>query len=199
MTAVKNSGKDQAHLSKLTLKVGRKVSTLTVAFKKAEMSRHNDVWNTEQSKKSDQRLSRALDNLFITLQPHLLYASELHGIDIKLDEELDVKRWFNDFEFENEDAFQGLQVTSVEFIGNGNIDGVKLKGYRTTQLTDKPFKVPLETGVISFDRANENRYKLLFILIPQIEELEQATLAWLERGDTSPVPNAAEEAPYPTV
>lgn len=181
------------------LKLNAKKETLTVGFQKTEVMKKGRIFDTEWTKTSNQPMSMALHNIFRSLQPHLLYANELAGVDIKLDQELDARSFFNDFKFEEVQLFKGLQVTAVDFIRNDSvIDGVIITGYRETQLTDKGFKVPLTTGPIMFERSSPNKYPLLFVLEEQIDDLETCSTNWLEKGDTNdlkePIRIAAPEA-----
>lgn len=177
---------EKKHISKLTYNV--KKERLSVTYKSLKVAKGGRIFSEEHTHDSDQPLHRSLDNILKALRPHLLYATELAGENIKLDEELDAKKWFNNFEFEEEKLFQGLQVTSVEFIGNEAIDGIRIKGYRETQNTDKPQQVKLDTFPIMFEGL-DNPYPLQFIVEEQADDLETCVQNWL-KGDTS-----VEQAP----
>jgi len=179
----------QPKFDKIILSTKKDNEFLKVQYKKSEVSpkRSAAIWNAEYTKKSDQPLSGALSNMFDMLTPHLLYATELTGMDIKLDKEIDAKKWFKEMRYHSEERFEGLQITEVHFFGKDSIDKIKLKGYRETQHSEKGFKVKLETDWIDFDRAAENHYPLLFILIEQIDDLETSAVAWLEKGETNQV------------
>ena len=120
------------------------------------------------------------------LSPHLLYASELCNTEIILDETIDERKWFNEGKFLDEERFQGLEVTTAEFITGkeGILEGVKLWGHRTTQLTEKPFKAPLETPVISLARGMDNGYKLVVVFDEQIQDVLDGLVRWHEHGET---------------
>lgn len=183
---------EKSTIKSLNLVIKKKSQRLIVNFTQTRVGPNRQLWNDQNRKNSDQRLSRALENIFEQLQPHLLYATELAGPEIKLGKEIDERKFFDEFEFKEIPLFQGLQITSIEFIGNESIDSVKLKGYRETQLTNKPFKVPLQTGVINLDRAADNHYPLVHILIEQIDDLETCVQNWLQ-GETSDAPVIADE------
>ena len=142
-------------------------------------------------------MSRSLSDVLEKLEPHLLYSTELCDTSIILGKDIDAKKFFDNFEFREEERFRGLKVTGIDFIGNNDvIDSVKLKGYRETQLTDKGFKVKFETPVINLDRAAENHYPLVHLLDEQINDLHTALLAWHQKGETLSVSQQAmfEEA-----
>lgn len=167
---------------KITTK--KKREFLTVKYGQDEYSKDKQQFDAGYQKISDQPMSRALSDVLDKLQPHLLYATELCSKEIILDEKIDARKWFNDFAFNEEERFQGLKVTQVDFIGNnGDIDSVKLYGYRETQETEKGFKVPLQTQVINLDRAADNHYKLVVILEEQIEDLHASIKSWLVDGE----------------
>lgn len=184
---------EQKHIKSLVLTTKRKKQLLTVNYSQSEVGPKRQIWSPKFSKTSDQRLSQALENLFIMLQPHLLYANELAGTNIKLGKEIDDRKFFDEFEFLDIELFKGLQITRVEFIGNDAVDSVKLWGYRETQNRNKQFKVKLETGVINLSREEDNHYQLVHILADQVDDLQTSVQNWLS-GETSDAP-IVEEVP----
>lgn len=171
--------------NKVTVITKKKKQYLKVEFNKAEVSKDKQIWDAKFVKQSDQLMSRLLSDSFEKLEPHLMYASEMADTSIMLDETIDAKKWFDEFKHREEERFQGVVVTSVDFIGNNDvIESVKLYGYRETQTTDKPFKVKFETPVINLDRAAENHYPLVHLLDEHVSDLSAGILAWLEKGET---------------
>lgn len=172
-------------IDKLQVTTKKKRDYIKLSFGKVEVSKEKQMFDARFTKQSDQPMSRALSDALDKLAPHLLYATELCTTEIILDEKLDARKWFDEFQFNEEERFQGLKITGVEFIGNNDVvDSVKLSGYRETQLTEKGFKVPLETQVINLDRTAETHYALVVILEEQIEALHEALIGWLEKGET---------------
>lgn len=172
-------------IKSIKIQMKKKREYLSVSYGDAEYSKDKQQFDADYKKVSDQPMSRSLSDVLDKLEPHLLYATELCSKEIILDEKIDARKWFNEFKFNEEERFQGLQITQVDFIGNnGDIDSVKLYGYRETQETDKGFKVPLQTQVINLDRTADNHYKLVVILEEQITALYEAVEAWLLKGET---------------
>lgn len=193
----------QATISSIKLNV--KKERLTVNFERNEVGKKGQPYHTKNQKDSDQPMSMALQNLFRAIRPHLLYANELAGDSIKLGEDLNELKFFNNFEFEEIELFHGLQVTEIIFTRNdGVIDAVEIKGYRETQFTDKPYQVKLSTGPVSYDKSSVNKYKLLHVLEEHMGDIETAVGRWLEKGETADpktfmhvaIPEAEEDKPY---
>lgn len=158
---------------------------ITVEYDKAEVSKEKQIFDARFKKTSDQPMSRLLSDGFDKLCGHLMFASELIDHSIKLDSTLDGEKWFNELKHHEDERFNGVVVTGVDFIGNDDvIDSVKLYGYRETQLTEKPFKVKIETPVINLDRTAENAYPLTSLLDDHINDLHTSILAWRDKGET---------------
>lgn len=143
-------------------------------------------FSEENTKKSDQPMNRELASAWERLGPHLMYGSEMCDTTILLDESIDERKWFNEAKFLDEERFQGVECTRVEFVtgAEGVLEGVKLYGHRTTQLTEKPFKAPLETPVLSLARGLTNGYKLVVVLDEHIQDVLDGLVRWHEHGET---------------
>lgn len=185
-------------INKVSIATKKKRDYLKVEFAKVEIGKEQQMFDAKFTKQSNQPASRKLSDALEKLCPHLLYATELCTTEIILDDKIDARKWFDEFKFHEEERFQGLKITGIEFIGNNDvIDSVKLYGYRETQLTDKGFKVPLETQVINLDRTAENHYPLVVILEEQIQAVHDGLEAWYEKGES--LTKAQMEAEFETV
>lgn len=170
--------------SKIIITPKKKNSLMEVRFNKTSVGMGGNQLKDAWSRKSNQLMSKDLNNCIERLIPHLMFASELADRSLKLDKDMDYNRWFEEFLFTEDKRFDGVVITSVQFIGKDTLDAVKLYGYKETEFTDKPFKVKIETPVISLVRTNENSYPLVAILDTQIDTLQHEIEEWLERGKT---------------
>lgn len=162
-----------------------KKNFVKVFLNQVEQSKEKVQFDAEITKKSTQPMNASLDKAWSMLTPHLMYGSELVDTSIILDESIDERKWFEKLGWNEEERFQGVVVEELEFIGNNDIiEAVKIKGYRETQLTEKPFKVKIETPVINFDRAAENSYPLLVILEEQVDAINEGLKSWYIHGET---------------
>ena len=172
-------------INKVSITTKKKRDYIKLELDKVEVSKDKQLFDVHWTKKSNQLMSRKLSDLMEKLEPHLLWATELTDRTIITDEKIDARKFFNEFKFRDEERFQGLKVTGIDFIGNNDvIESVKLYGYRETQLTDVGFKVPIPTPVINLDRTAENHYPLVVILEEQILDLHAELLLYLEKGET---------------
>lgn len=150
--------------SKIQLNHKKKKTLVKVFYNQKEVSKEGNSTDNKYTRETDQFMSRKLSDAVGVFKPHLMFASELAGTSIDLDEKLDYPKWFSEGEWEDDTRFQGVEITEIQFIGNDTLDSVKIKGYRTTQLNDKPFKVKIETPVVNLDRVAENHYALVSLL-----------------------------------
>lgn len=172
-------------ITKVTITKKKQQEWMKVFYDKPEYSKDKQQFDTTWTKNSNQPMSRKLSNSLEKLIPHLLWATELTSREIILDENIDERKFFNEFEFHEEERFNGVVIERIDFIGTEQvIESVKLYGYRETQLTEKAFKVKLETPVINLDRAAENHYALVVILDEQISDLMEDIKGWLVEGET---------------
>lgn len=142
-----------------------------IFYNETEVSLEGNQHAVEVTKKTDQYMSKSLQHCVDVFKPHLLFASELAGDKINLNKELDYVKWFKDSNWEQDERFVGVEITEIQFIGNDALDSVKIKGYRTTQKTDKPFKVKIETPVVNLAREVDNAYAMVVILDDQSNSL----------------------------
>lgn len=171
--------------SKVIITPKKNKSFMQVNFNKKAVGLTGQPFSDNWSRKSDQLMSRDLDNAINRLIPHLLYASELADDSINLDGNMDYETWFKNFHYNDDERFNNVVITGVQFFGTEALDAVKLFGYKETERTAKPFKVKIETPVINLDRVAENSYPLVAILDDQINDLQLEIDEWLERGKTA--------------
>lgn len=184
--------------SKIQLTHKKKKTLVKIFYNQTEVSLAGDQTTAEYTKKTNQYMSKALDEAVKVFKPHLLFGSELAGTYIKLDENLDYQKWFKTGKWEDDERFDGVQVTEIIFIGNDVLDAVHIKGYRTKQRSAKPFNVKIETGVLNLDRVAEQHYPLVVLLdehcntlLFEIEEyLKGKTLSQVEQQSLFEVQNA---------
>ncbi len=144
----------------------------------------NIQYDAVYTKKSDQPINKVLDDCRMRMEAHLMFASEFIDSTINLDENMDYDKYFANHEHQNDNRFDGVEVTKVEFVENkeGNLSGVKIFGTKTTQYTDKPNTNNIHTGVINLDKQSDNYYKLVVLLDAQVHDMIKAIDSWLERG-----------------
>lgn len=159
-------------------------SFMQVNFNKKAGNMTGQQWNDQWSRKSDQLMSKDLSDAIDCLKPHLMFASELIDDSIDLDQNMDYEKWFSEGHYNDDERFNNLTITGIQFFGTEALDAVKLFGYRETEKTDKPFKVKIETPVINLDRVKENHYALVSIIDTQIDTLQEKIEGWLEKGET---------------
>lgn len=150
--------------SRIQLTHKKKKTLVKVFYSQTEVTMAGDNHENEYTKKTDQFMSKALQHCVDVMKPHIMFGGEYAGDKINLNAELDYPKWFSSHEWEDDERFHGVEITEIQFIGNDVLDSVKLKGYRTTQKTEKEFKAPLETGVINLDRSSEYAYALVTLL-----------------------------------
>lgn len=133
-------------------------------------------FNALYTKISDQPISKSIDDCKMRLECHLMFASELIDGSIDLDENMDYEKYFAEFSHQDDERFNGVEVTKVEFIPNkeGELHGVKIYGKKVTQHTDKPYTNKISTPVIQLNKESDNYYKLVVILDEQVHELLKA-------------------------
>jgi len=163
-----------------------KQNYLKVKFNKEEVSKDAQIFNARYIKESNQLLSKELSNAFQSLTPHLLFATTLADNSIDLDENLDYPKWFREDHWKDDERFNDVTITGVQFFGNEALDSVKLFGYKEVDWTDsgKSFKVKLETPVMHLSRSENNLYPLTVQLDEQISDLTAGVEAWLDKGET---------------
>lgn len=169
--------------NQLTVKKRGKSHRVIVSFNSTEVGEHG-TWDPKWTKDSNQYLSADLDNCISRLIPHILFGAEYISEEINLDGELNYNKWFNEHDYLDDERFNGVEVTKIQFFGKDAIDSVKIWGYKMTQRTEKPFKAPLETPVIHLTKIGENYYKLVTLLDEHISNLVAALDAWLVKGAT---------------
>ena len=174
-------------IKKLTITQKRKKPYLEVKWKQTEVSKDRQTFDANYTKDSDQpmssKLSHAVDNFIV----HLLHASEM--IDGKLDlKDVDFDKYVNGHYFKDDDRYKHIYITSLEFSGKQDCDGLVIKGYRETQLTRKAKKVKFETGVIDLNRELENPYALSGNLCDCVDDLVDLIMAWKDEMETTPNP-----------
>lgn len=172
--------------NKLTITQKRKKDYLRVTYNLVEVSKDRQTFDANYIKTSNQPMTRELSDAIKKLIPHLMYGSELVDSTMKLKDNLDYEAFFNKFHFQDDERFDGVEVTGVQFYGKESLDSIKIFGYKETQLTAKPFKVKIETPVINLDRMEENRYALCALLCDHVDDLETLLDNWLTKGDTLP-------------
>lgn len=135
-----------------------------------------DHYNALYTKISDQPISKAIDDCKMRMEAHLMFASELVDNTINLDENMDYEKYFKEFQHQQDQRFEGVDVTKIEFIPNkdGELHGVKIYGKKVTQYTDKPYTNKISTPVIQLNKETDNYYKLVVILDEQVHELLKA-------------------------
>ncbi len=144
----------------------------------------NGTWTPTWTKESNQFLSADLNNCIERIIPHILFGAEYISDEINLDDKLDYKKWFNEHQYLDDERFTGVEVTKIQFIGNEVLDAVKIWGHKITQRTEKPFKAPLETPVLSLQRGGDYQYPLVTLLDEHMDNLLGALDEWLEKGKT---------------
>lgn len=144
----------------------------------------NGTWTPTWTKESNQFLSADLNNCIERCIPHIMFGGEYISEEISLDGKLDYAKWFNKHEYQDDERFTGVEVTKIQFIGNEALDSVKIWGHKITQRTEKPFKTPLETPVLSLMRGGDHQYPLVTLLDEHMNNLLLALDDWLERGIT---------------
>lgn len=157
---------------------------IKVGFNKDEVSKEGNVWSAKYSKETDQYLSQQLSDNINALVPHLLWTTELISEDLKLDGDLDYKKYFKDNEYLDDPRFDNVELTKIQFIGKEQLDAIKLFGFKKTTKVSKGFKVKIETPVINLDRTKEDAYALVTILEAQLSDLEYSLEKYLEDGHT---------------
>lgn len=157
---------------------------IKVSFNKDEVSKEGNVWSAKYSKETDQYLSQQLSDNINALVPHLLWTTELISEDLKLDGDLDYKKYFKDNEYLDDPRFDNVELTKIQFIGKEQLDAIKLFGFKKTTKVSKGFKVKIETPVINLDRTKEDAYALVTILEAQLSDLEYSLEKYLEDGHT---------------
>lgn len=172
--------------NKVLLTKKNKQQYLKVVFAKDEVSRDGQIFDARYVKESNQKLSKELSVSFQTLTPHLLFASKLADSGIKLNKDMDYPKWFKEDHWKDDERFEDVFITGVEFFGNDTLESVKLFGYKEIDWTDsdRPFKVKIETPVLHLDRSEQNRYPLVVQLDEQVQSLVSDVDAWLEKGET---------------
>lgn len=171
-------------ISQIDIKKRGKKSLVKVTYNEKEANKEGNDFDTVKTKQSNQYLSRDLDNAISRLKPHLGFASEMADSSIKLNDEMDYEKWWDEHEYLDDERFAYLEITKIQFVGTEALDAVKIFGYRATQLTDKEFKVKFETPVVNLDRVAENRYALVHLLSDHCEDLLVEIDAWLSKGKT---------------
>lgn len=144
----------------------------------------NGTWSPKWTKESNQFLSADLNNCIERVIPHLMWGGEYISEEINLDGELNYNKWFNEHQYQDDDRFNGVVVTKIQFIGNEALDAVKIWGHKVTERTEKPFKAPLETPVLSLMRGGDYQYPLVVLLDEHMNNLLLALDEWLEKGKT---------------
>jgi hypothetical protein len=159
---------------------------LKVTFNKDEVSTDGQIFDARWVKESNQKMSKALSQALTSLTPHLLFATKLADSSIKLDQKLDYPKWFREDHWKDDERFEDVTITGVQFFGNETLESVKLFGYKEVDWTEsgKSFKNKIETPVLHLSRSENNLYPLTVQLDEQIGDLTAAVELWLEKGDT---------------
>lgn len=169
--------------NEIVVKKRGKNHTVKVKYSTTEVGK-NGTWSPKWTKESNQFLSADLNNCIERIIPHILFGAEYISDEIQLDGDMNYNKWFNEHEYLDDDRFTGVEVTKIQFIGNEVLDSVKIWGHKITQRTEKPFKAPLETPVISLTRGTDHQYPLVVLLDEHMNNLLLALDNWLERGET---------------
>lgn len=174
------------NFSKVLITKKNKQQYLKVIFSKDEVSKDGQIFDARYVKESNQLLSKSLSTAFQSLCPHLLFATTLADSSIDLDENLDYPKWFREDHWKDDERFQDVAITGIQFFGNETLESVKLFGYKEVDWTDsgKSFKVKIETPVLHLSRSENNLYPLTIQLDEQINDLVAGVEAWLEKGET---------------
>lgn len=150
--------------SRIQLTHKKKKTLVKVFYNETEVSMAGNKHEVEVTKKTDQFMSKSLQHCVDVFKPHIMFASEMAGDKINLDGNMDYPKWFSTNAWGDDERFHGVEITEIQFIGNEILDGVKIKGYRATQKTEKEFKVAFETPVITLARESEYAYALTTLL-----------------------------------
>lgn len=143
----------------------------------------HDGFNVVNLKKTPQKLTKDLSDCRMRLEAHLMFASELIDEQIAIPE-LDYDKYFETFAHQNDNRFDGVEVTKVQFIPNkeGELHGVKIFGKKVTQKTDKPYTNNISTPVIPLNKESDNYYKLVSILDAQVNDTIIAISNYLDKA-----------------
>jgi hypothetical protein len=176
---------------RIALKKKGKKTLVKLNYSQAEANKEGNSFDVKWTKESNQYLSKELDYAIESLKPHLMFASELIDESIKLNVDMDYQTWFADHHFNDDERFDNLTITQIDFIGTEALDAVKIYGYKSTTKTDKEFKVKIETPVINLDRSENNRYALASIIDTQIDTLQHEIEEWLKGKTLSKIQQMA--------
>jgi len=163
----------------LEVTVKSKKQYVKVTYSAVEQNKERQMFNAEHSKKSDQPINKQLSDAWDRLIPMLMYGTTLVGHSIDLDENMDYDKYFREFEYNEDERFDGVNVTKAVFGGNANVESVKLYGYKLIEEFGKPFKVKFETPVIALDRHAENKFPLVVNLEEMCNDLQVLTKEWM--------------------
>jgi len=129
-------------------------------------------------KTSDKVVHRHLSNAFSRFIPHLLFQTELVDHKVAIPESLSAEEWFTGLHFDDDDRFEGVQVTRIDTFGKDSIEGIRIIGYKENSKGDI---CPLKSGVIYFDREDPEHYALNHLVQASLETLEFECEEW-EKG-----------------
>lgn len=156
-----------------------------VSFNQIETTGNGlENYPAEYTKKSEQPINKLMSDCKFRLEAHLMFASELIDNSINLDENMDYEKYFETFAHQQDDRFDGVEVTKVEFIANkeGELHAVKITGKKVTQHTDKPFTNVIKTPVIQLNKDSDNYYRLVILLDAQTNDLIKALDQYQEKA-----------------
>lgn len=171
--------------NKINFTTKRNKDYCTVEYNDTETSgKGQEYFNVVNTKKTDQPITKELSDVRMRMEAHLMFASELVDNAINLDENMDYDKYFLNHEHQNDNRFDGVEVTSIEFVANkaGDLAGVKITGKKITQCTDKPFANVIKTPVINLNKESDNYYRLVTILDAQVHDLILAIDNFIARG-----------------
>ena len=176
---------------KIEITVKSKKQFVKAEYSAVEQNKERQMFNADWSKKSDQPINRDLSNAWDRLIPMLMYGTTLVDHTINLDESMDYDKYFREFEYNNDERFDGVNVTKAVFGGNNNVESVKLYGYKLIEEFGKPFKVKFETPVIALDRHAENKFPLVVNLEEMCNDVQVLTKEWMAGATLSKAEVAA--------
>lgn len=170
---------------KLTITQKRKKPFIKVSYDDVDVTKDMQQFNVNYVKTSNQPMSKKLADAVDNFVVHLLHASEM--IDGKLElGDYDFDKYVSEHHFKDDERYKHVYISSLEFSGKEDYDGLVIKGYRETQLTRKVKKVAFETGVIDLNRELENPYALSGNACDCVDDLVTLLTAYLEKIETTP-------------
>jgi len=148
-----------------------KKNFLKLSYRQVEIGINglDDAATVGNKKTYDKEAHRDLIYAFNRLCPHLLFQTELIDKSVAIPADIEDKKYFDDFLFDDDERFEGVTVTKVQTFGKNEIEGIKIFGEKTNSNGDV---CPLRTGVIYFNQNDGTEYALRTIVQSQYETLE---------------------------